>query len=84
MPRPLHLSTGATQVVSLFVRRDYIEGRPSRCWRLYWAVSVEADAIMAAASSVTSPEREVHFPTMAAAVAHGSRRYGETAARMAD
>lgn len=84
MTRPLHLSTGATELVSLFVRRDYIEGTPSRCWRLYWATHANANRVMPDASTVTSPAREVHFPTMRDAIAFGEKRHGETAARMED
>lgn len=60
-------------LASLFVAPDLSTQGGGR-WRLLWAESADAPTF--------TPETNAgHFPTMAAAIAHGERVYGETAAR---
>jgi len=80
-PAGATLAQCRVEICSLFVHRREVTGTPkSRPWRLIWATGPDASTYAHAEGDWDGP----YFRTMREAVAHGLRRYGETAARFSD
>ena len=62
----------------LVVRKDSIEGTPSRSWRLSWDSGPDSNSFVNETSTVTG---QPFFQTMRAAIFCGEYRYGMTAVR---